>query len=71
MSPNVLGLKNETWMPLFWLCNSQGQRDVYRTFSVIINMAGWRHVSYEVKRNKESKIFFLMLQHEVANKPEH
>lgn len=40
-----LGLENETWMPLFWLCNIQGQREVYRTFSVPVNVSARLHVS--------------------------
>lgn len=27
----------------FWLCNSQGRREVYRTFSVAVNAVGWLH----------------------------
>ena len=46
MAPPSLGLEKETWMPLFWLCNSQGQREVCRTFSVTANVAGRRHMSY-------------------------
>lgn len=37
--------KNETWTTPFRLCNCQGQREVYRTFSVCVNAAGQLHVS--------------------------
>lgn len=61
-----LGLENETWMPLFWLCNRQGQREVYRTFSVTINVAGQLHVSYRARQNnqRERLNLFLMGQRE-------
>lgn len=48
-----LGLESETWMPLFWLCNSQGQREVHRSFSVTVNVAGRLQVSYWVKQNNQ------------------
>lgn len=59
-------LENETWMPLFWLCNRQGQREVYRTFSVTINAAGQLHVSYRARQNnqRERLNLFLMGQRE-------
>lgn len=60
MAPPSLGLEKETWMPLFWLCNSQGQREVCRTFSVTANVAGRRHVSYwdEEKQSDVGSEFF-------------
>ena len=38
-------------MPLFGLCNSQGQSEVYRTFCVPVSVAGRLHVSHWVKQN--------------------
>lgn len=68
MAPPDLGLESETWMPLFWLCNSQGQGEVYRTFSVTVNVAGRLHVSYWVQKFWVFFVCFLMAQHERANK---
>lgn len=67
-----LGLENETWMPPFWLCNSQGQREVYRTFSVPVNVAGQLHVSFWEKQNnqRQGPNLSLMGRHARANKHE-
>lgn len=67
-----LGSENETWMPPFWLCNSQGQREVYRTFSVPVNVAGQLHVSFWERQNNKQQgpNLSLMGQRERANKHE-